>query len=110
MIKTFSLRYYTEENQDEEPGLPYPTSTVVTAEYTFDDMVTWDVILWQFCKFLEASGYEGVKERVQIQDPFGIMKSNCLFECVGGDMEYEYDSEEDEEEEDTEEENLEEEK
>jgi hypothetical protein len=55
---------------------------VVTAEFSFDDACTWDVILWQFCKFLEMTGYEGVRNKIKLDDPFGLMSRNCLFECL----------------------------
>ena len=39
-------------------------------------------MLYEFCKFLETSGYSGVLERVVIKDPYG-MESDGLFETIG---------------------------
>ena len=105
MFKTYTFGYQIQEAGDDDT-VPYPVNTVLTATHNFHDACTWDVILWQFCKFLEGSGYAGVTERVVLKDALGIMKMNYLFETTG-DESFPFDEEEfpfeDEEEEDNEE-------
>jgi hypothetical protein len=108
MIKTFTFGYQIQEAHEDDT-VPYPINTVLTATHNFNDTCTWDVILWQFCKFLEGSGYVGVTEKVVLKDPLGIMSMNNLFESVGDDRfpfdeedwanEYEEDEEDNEEQE-----------
>lgn len=104
MSKSFDIRYYQNDTTEDKEidYLPYPTSTSINFEYEFGDSVTWDVILWQFCKVLEATGYEGVRERIRVIDPYGIMEQNHLFKCIGSEEDFDWgewdDTEEDEEE------------
>ena len=104
MKKTFEIRFYQHDDEDTLDAAPYPTDSEFTADLTFNDGVTWDVVLWQFCKFLEMTGYEGVRAKIRIEDPLGFMSQNHLFECiVSPDMVEEMwgdidDAEEDEEE------------
>jgi hypothetical protein len=84
MVKTFTFGYQIQEAHEDDT-VPYPINTVLTATHNFNDTCTWDVILWQFCKFLEGSGYVGVTEKVVLNDPLGIMSMNQLFESVGDD-------------------------
>jgi hypothetical protein len=103
MSKSFDIRYYQNSTteDDDDNYLPYPNSTSIAFEYEFSDAVTWDVILWQFCKVLEATGYEGVRERIRLIDRLGIMSQNHLFTCIDDD-DFDWgawdDTEEDEEE------------
>jgi hypothetical protein len=110
MVKTFTFGYQIQEaGEDEDDTVPYPVNTVLTATHNFNDTCTWDVILYQFCKFLEGSGYVGVTEKVVLKDPLGIMSMNKLFDSVGDDRfpfddedwadEYEEDEEDNEEQE-----------
>jgi hypothetical protein len=89
-------------NNADDDYLPYPVSSVVDAAFDFEGTVTWDVILWQFCKFLEATGYEGVRSKIRLVDNLGFMENNFLFECITeGDDTYDWvfdDTEEDEKE------------
>lgn len=92
-MKVFKFGFY--EDADEDTALSeYPTSSNLTAEYTFDDMSTWVPILWQCCKFLESTGYAGITEKVIIKDPFG-MHDGTLFETTY-DEEFDFDDEDDE--------------
>lgn len=44
----------------------FPSSTTLEAFHEFDADQSWQTILWQFCRFLEHVGFEGVRERVKI--------------------------------------------
>lgn len=90
-MKVFKLGFY--ETSDECPLPEYPISSELKAQYTFEDMSTWVPILWQCCKFLEATGYSGVTEKIIIRDPFG-MHDGGLFETTY-DEEFDFDDEED---------------
>jgi len=61
----------------------HPEASTVKARHYFEDGITWVPILWQFCKFLESTGYVGVCDRVVIKDPYGIEQDNHLFETIG---------------------------
>lgn len=103
MSKNFEIKYYQNDAEDDnDEDLPYPTSTMINFDFEFGNSVTWDVILWQFCKVLEATGYEGVRNKIRLVDPYGIMASNHLFACIAGNVDKEWgdwdDTEEDEEE------------
>jgi hypothetical protein len=80
-MKTFNFSYVSSVN-DEDDGLPYPLQSHLTAAHSFADGTTWDVILYEFCKFLESSGYVGVTNKVKLDDRFGIMASHHLFDSV----------------------------
>lgn len=43
----------------------YPTNLKVVHEFEMDDATRWDNIMLQFAKFLDATGYVGVYEKVQ---------------------------------------------
>ena len=60
----------------------YPEAVSIKSRYYFTDGTTWPVILYQFCKFLESCGYEGVKEKVVIRDPYDV-HGDCGFETIG---------------------------
>jgi hypothetical protein len=103
MTKRYEFKFTDYECDDtDDDSLPYPVSSAIDASFDFQGGVTWDVILWQFCKFLESTGYEGVRERIRLIDNFGIMSQNCLFHCIREDdftMDWsDDDTEEDEEE------------
>lgn len=72
---------YDSEFQEGEPT-EYPEASTVKVRHYFADFVAWPKILYEFCKFLETSGYSGVMERVVIKDPYG-MESDGLFETIG---------------------------
>ena len=46
-------------------GIEYPTNLKVTHEFEMDDATRWDNVMLQFAKFLDATGYVGVYEKVQ---------------------------------------------
>jgi hypothetical protein len=71
---------------DSERGEGYgvcPEATTIKARHYFEDGITWVPILWQFCKFLESTGYCGVTDRVLIKDPYGMEADQGLFETLG---------------------------
>jgi hypothetical protein len=107
MNKTFTFEYRVAEDGDDD-RVPYPVYSNLNATHEFHDACTWDVVLWQFCKFLEHSGYIGITERVVLKDPLGLMGMNHLFETIGNDRfpfdEEDWDDTEEEDEDTTEEE------
>ena len=71
---------------DSEKGQGFgvcPEASTVKARHYFEDGITWVPILWQFCKFLESTGYEGVRDRVIIKDPYGMERDSNLFDTLG---------------------------
>ena len=76
-----------------------PEATTIKTRHYFEDCITWVPILWQFCKFLESTGYVGVCDRVLIKDPYGIEANTHLFETIGPDDVIVKTDEQDEEEE-----------
>ena len=72
---------YDSEFDTEEPTT-YPEATTVKARHYFADFTAWPTILHEFCKFLEATGYNGVMDRVVIKDPYN-METDGLFETIG---------------------------
>jgi len=46
------------------PGVEFPTNLRVVHEFEMDDATRWDNIMLQFAKFLDATGYVGVYEKV----------------------------------------------
>lgn len=106
MTKRYEFKFsdYDCNDVDDNDYLPYPVSSVIDSSFDFQGGVTWDVILWQFCKFLEATGYEGVRSKIRLIDNFDIMSKNYLFTCIyepdlgAAYRSDEHDAEEDEEE------------
>jgi hypothetical protein len=47
------------------PGVEFPTDLRVVHEFEMDDATRWDNVMLQFAKFLDATGYVGVYEKVQ---------------------------------------------
>lgn len=43
----------------------YPTNLKIVHEFEMDEGTRWDNIMLQFAKFLDATGYVGVYEKVQ---------------------------------------------
>ena len=72
---------YDSEFQEDEPT-EYPEATTVKVRHYFADFTAWPTILHEFCKFLEATGYNGVMERVVLKDPYE-MERDGLFETIG---------------------------
>lgn len=104
MNKFFKLSYHDTFTSDTQGC--YPSSTSVKIEHEFEDDTTWDVILYQMCKFLEATGYVGITEKIIIKDKFGLMRRNGLFEYT--DPAFDFDEYDDEDEEEDDEDNKEE--
>jgi hypothetical protein len=46
------------------PGIEYPTNLKVVHEFEMDDATRWDNVLLQFAKFLDATGYVGVYDKI----------------------------------------------
>jgi hypothetical protein len=72
---------YDSEFDTEEPT-EYPEASTVKVRHYFADFTAWPTILHEFCKFLEATGYNGVMERVVLKDPYE-MERDGLFETIG---------------------------
>jgi hypothetical protein len=72
---------YDSEFDTEEPT-EYPEASTVKVRHYFADFTAWPTILHEFCKFLEATGYNGVMERVVLKDPYEMEKDG-LFETIG---------------------------
>ena len=72
---------YDSEFDTEEPT-EYPEASTVKVRHYFADFTAWPTILHEFCKFLEATGYNGVMERVVLKDPYN-MEQDGLFETIG---------------------------
>lgn len=47
------------------PGIEYPTNLRVVHEFEMSDETRWDNVMLEFAKFLDATGYVGVHEKVQ---------------------------------------------
>lgn len=82
MSKVYRFIYDSEKG---EGFGSYPEASTVKARHYFEEEITWVPILWQFCKFLENTGYVGIAERIVIKDPYGIEQDSCLFETLGPD-------------------------
>lgn len=78
MSKVFRFSF---DDAFDEDSVAFPQSTTVKHRIYVDDCSTWVPVLWQFCKFLEASGYEGVKEKVVIKTCLPDL-DNYLFETI----------------------------
>lgn len=83
MTKRYEFKFYDYDcyESDDDPA-PYPVSSSIDATFDFQGGVTWDVILWQFCKFLESTGYEGVRAKIRLVDNYDFMVYNHLFTCI----------------------------
>ena len=62
-MKHFTLKYF---ESDKEQGYFSPSVFLTKTKFTFDDDAKWDSVLYQFCKYLEAIGYEGVMKNVYV--------------------------------------------
>ena len=49
------------------PEVEYPTNLKVVHEFEMDDSTRWDNIMLQFAKFLDATGYVDVYEKVSVR-------------------------------------------
>jgi hypothetical protein len=65
------------ESPYDDDAVEFPVSSSITHSQTFDEGSTWVPILFQFCKFLESTGYVGVTSKVVIK---GKANSGNLFE------------------------------
>jgi hypothetical protein len=61
------------------PGVEFPTNLRVVHEFEMDDATRWDNIMLQFAKFLDATGYVGVYDKVQqrIEDEMEYVTNNA---------------------------------
>lgn len=75
---------YDSEFDNNEPT-EYAAATSVKARHYFTEGTTWPVVLYQFCKFLEGTGYVGVVEKVFVKDPYGV-HGDCGLETIGPDQ------------------------
>jgi hypothetical protein len=72
-MKHFTIKYYEDSFGN---GDLYPKNFESKTSFSFDDMATWDGILYQFCKHLEAIGYVGVIDKVYVDN---LMTDERLF-------------------------------
>jgi hypothetical protein len=82
-IKSYTFLYHSSVDDNESE---FPISSRLSAEHCFEDSSTWVPILFQFCKFLEASGYVGVSNKVAIRSDHGP-GGGVLFTTIGEDVE-----------------------
>ena len=82
-MTTFRFIYEGVE-YDHKFDSPFPSETTVEAKHEFDPDQTWHPILWQFCRFLEHIGFEGVREKVKIDADI----NDCLFQHFYDDPRY----------------------
>jgi hypothetical protein len=75
-------RFIYDSEKSEGHGV-CPEATTIKTRHYFEDGITWVPILWQFCKFLESTGYVGVIDRVILKDPYGFEENQGLFETLG---------------------------
>ena len=81
MSNTYTFTYNSEPAED-NAGSPFPSHTRLSATYEVSSDQPWKVILWQFCKFLEHTGFTGVCDRVKIDM---LKTDDWLFEsCYDG--------------------------
>jgi len=48
--------------------IEFPTNLKVVHEFEMDDATRWDNVMLQFAKFLDATGYVGVFDRVSARN------------------------------------------
>lgn len=65
-MSRFQFVYDGDQHEDSADS-PFPSYTTIEATHEFDGDQTWQPILWQFCRFLEHIGFEGVRHRVKIE-------------------------------------------
>ena len=65
MLFRFEAVKPSEIEDDVFPDVDYPTNLRVVHEFEMSDETRWDNIMLQFAKFLDATGYVGVYEKVQ---------------------------------------------
>jgi len=92
-----SVYRFIYDSEMDKGATEWPEASTIEARHYFDSGVTWVKVLYQFCKFLENSGYEGVRHRIIIKDPYCIEDA---FSC-GFELQQPKEEIEDEEEEDT---------
>lgn len=53
----------------------YPDSLTVVHEFTISDSTRWDNIMMQFAKFLDATGYVGVYDKInqRIEEDWALL-------------------------------------
>jgi len=59
------FRFECRKEDDGINFIEYPNTLNVIHEFSIDDATQWDNIMLQFAKFLDATGYVGVYEKVQ---------------------------------------------
>lgn len=84
MSKEIRFRY--EEYSDlDEPWSEYPRNSTLNFEYTFEDDTRWPTIMREFVKFLEATGYSGVRDKIILIDPYDMEGQIGFFKTVTED-------------------------
>lgn len=74
-MTTYRFIYEGQEHGDSFDS-PFPSESVIEARHDFDSDQPWHPILWQFCRFLEHIGFEGVRQKVKIDGDV----NECLFQ------------------------------
>ena len=77
-------RFIYDSEYNENSLSVFPQASTVKARHYFEDGCTWHPILWQFCKFLESTGYVGVTEKVVLIDDYGL-DTDGLFQTTTSD-------------------------
>jgi len=67
---------YEGQEFDDRFDSPFPSETVIESRHDFGPDQPWHPILWQFCRFLEHVGFEGVRNKVKIDGDI----NDCLFQ------------------------------
>ena len=67
---------YEGQEFDDISDSAFPSETVIEARHDFGSDQPWHPILWQFCRFLEHVGFEGVRQKVKIDGDI----NECLFQ------------------------------
>lgn len=79
MSKLYRFVYDSEYDPDDV----YGESCNIDAKHYFNEESTWVPILWQFCKFLESTGYVGVSDKVIIKENIkGYNLGESFFESI----------------------------
>lgn len=60
------------DSEMDEGATNFPQCTQIKARHYVNSESTWVPILYQFCKFLETTGYVGVAEKVVIVDDYNF--------------------------------------
>jgi hypothetical protein len=85
MLFRFEAVKPSEIEDDVFVDVEYPTNLKVVHEFEMADSTRWDNIMLQFAKFLDATGYVGVYEKVatRIEDDWEAITKGLDDEDIG---------------------------